>query len=226
MTFKWSDMAFSSKKPLKELKAIFVVAPRELSTKRFTQLVKEYLPQWNLVIGISYEPYILGFEGQPQFQMLQSATIQPVIDKIAASGSQNQVYILEYSQRDLPYILEKVPFAQVLLVNGSWKYSFHLSPAYYVLAQSKTPFSYISPFTGEDAAREYEQRKQKQLIKPSAKIGESYKESELLEVVADAAKSSYDYNSQVGLVLSKKRLSKYQLLSLAYNKVVPYQTYA
>nr|AIA10750.1 cytidine and deoxycytidylate deaminase zinc-binding region [uncultured bacterium] len=219
-------MAFGSKKPLKELKAIFIAAPREMSAKRFTQLIREYLPQGNIVLGISAEPHVLGFEGQAQFEMLPAASVQPIIDKVAASGATNKVYTLEYSQRDLPYILEKVRFKQVLLVNGSWKYSFHLHPAYYVLAQSGTPFTYVSPFYDEDEARAYEKAKQKHVIRPSVKIGEKYKESELLGVVTDAARSSYDYSSQVGVVLAKKRQGKYRLMAWAHNKVVPYQTYA
>jgi deoxycytidylate deaminase len=226
MTFKWNGLAFASKKPLRELNATFIVAPREISQKRFTQIVRQYLPQGHVVLGISSESHVLGFENQPQFQMLDINTVQPVIDKVNGSGLPYQVHILEYSQKDLQYIFEKVTFAQVLLVNGSWKYSFHTQAPFYSLVQSGAPYQYISAFCDEQEAIDYEKSKRDQLIRPTATIGQTYTESELLQIANDAAKSSYDYSFQTGAVLAKKKLGKYQLMAWQFNKVVPYQTYA
>src|SRR6266550_1389526 len=99
--FDWAELAFGSKKPINTLQAIFIAAPRELSAKRFAQLVKTYLPQGNIVLGLAKEDYVLGLEDQPQFKML-SATI---VDKINHSNTKHNIYTLSYFQRDTRYIL-------------------------------------------------------------------------------------------------------------------------
>ncbi len=226
MLFKWSDLAFGSKKPLRELNATFIVAPREISPKRFTEIVKEYLPKGNIVLGVSIEDHVLGFDNQPQFEMLRLKNVQAVIDKVNGAGMSNQIYVLEYSQRDLQYIFEKITFRKVLLVNGSWKYSFHTQAPFYALIQSSAPYEYISAFCDEKEALAYEKSKNDSLLRPTATIGQKYRESELLQIARDAAKSSYDYSFQTGAVLAKKKLGMYRLIAWQYNKVVPYQTYA
>src|ERR1700744_4481729 len=106
--FDWADLAFGSKKPLKELRATFIAAPRELSVERFKQLIKTYLPKGNIVLGISKEPYVEGFEDQPQFKMLKRKSVQNVIRQVNQANNQHKIYALEYFQRELPYILEKI----------------------------------------------------------------------------------------------------------------------
>jgi hypothetical protein len=69
MDFDWNELAFASKKPLNALKATFIAAPRELSAARFTQLVKEYLPKGNIILGLAKEPFVLGFENHLGFRL-------------------------------------------------------------------------------------------------------------------------------------------------------------
>lgn len=220
MIFTWSDLAFGSKKPLKELEATFVVAPREISTKRFTEIVKEYLPKGHILFGIADEDYIDGFDQQPQFKTLKYDQIEQIVEKIGRSGTPYQVHILRYSQRDLPYILEKVSFQQVLLVNGSWHRSFHTRPEYYILAQKRTQFSYIAAFVDEAEARQYE--RSTELLALTEQIGAKLSDEQLLDVASQAARLSYDTSFQTGAALAHKG----KLLAWGYNKVVPFQTYA
>ena len=77
----WSELAFGSKKSIKDLKPIFIAPSREMSTNRFTQIIKENLPDGNIVVGNALEDYIDGFEGQPQFKTLKLETIKPIIEK-------------------------------------------------------------------------------------------------------------------------------------------------
>ncbi len=141
---------------MKPTDPIFLVAPREISQARFKQIIKHYLPKAPLVIGISKESYVVGFEGQPQFRMLERATIQPIIDQINARSSVSSIEILEYRQSDLVAILSSHNFSRVLLINGSWKFTFQNHPAYQVLKERDIPFKYISPFTDEAEAKAYE----------------------------------------------------------------------
>jgi deoxycytidylate deaminase len=231
--FDWADLAFGSKKPVKDLKAIFIAAPREVSIERFKQLVKEYLPQGNIVLGIAKEPYVDGLEDQPQFRMLQAATVQPVIDQVNAASKTHHIYTLVYFQRELPHLIEKLHFKRAVLVNGSWKYVFHVSAAYYMLAAQHIPYDMVSPFTDEAEAKAYERRTDKAIIKRLDALEllskRSYTEAELLHIAALSASRSYDYSFQTGTALAKPIAGKpgsYKLLSATYNKVVPYQTYA
>ena len=89
--FDWSELAFTSKKPVRELKATFIAAPRELSKKRLAQLVKQYLPQGNIVIGIAKEPYVLGFEDQPQFKMLQLDDVETLYGVVLSARAKASV---------------------------------------------------------------------------------------------------------------------------------------
>jgi len=222
MNFDWSELAFGSKKTINGLKTVFIVAPRELSTARFTQLVKEYLPKANLVVGISQEPHVLGLEDQPQFSMLKRETIQPTIDKVRASAAKNKIYTFNYSQRDLVYILDKLSFRSVILVNGSWKFPFHTQAPFYALVKKETPYEMVSPFASDDEAKSYAETTKPQT---PPKTG-SFSEAEMQELADAAAKQSFDNGFQTGVSLGRKKGTKYRLLATAFNKVVPYQTYA
>jgi len=222
--FDWSDLAFGNKKVINDLSSIFIAAPRELSKERFTQFVKTYLPKGNIVLGISKEPYIAGFEGQPQFQTLKLETVKSIIEKVNASSSPHKLYILEYSQKETEYIFEKLKWQRVILVNGSWLYAFHTQKPYYILVNRKIPFEYVSPFTSEDEARVYEKEKAPQLIQP--KVEGVFSETQMIRIATEAAKASYDYNFQTGVALGKKKGTQYEVAAVAHNKVVPFETYA
>lgn len=225
-SFDWSDLAFGSKKPINSLKAIFIAAPRELSAERFTQLVKHYLPQGNIVLGLAKEPYVAGFEGQPQFRTLQGRTVQPVIDQVNASGVKHNVYTLSYFQRELKYVLDKLDFAKVLLVNGSWKHTFHTSEAYYLLANRHIGYEMISPFASVSEAKTYEAKVMKEITRAHPFRPGKYTESEMSALAKEVSQYSFDYSFQTGVALGKRAGDTYDLLAWSYNRVVPYQTYA
>nr|AIA17047.1 Cytidine and deoxycytidylate deaminase zinc-binding region [uncultured bacterium]AIA17553.1 Cytidine and deoxycytidylate deaminase zinc-binding region [uncultured bacterium] len=227
----WAELAFGSKKPLRELKAIFIAAPRELSAKRFKELVKAYLPEGNIVLGLAKEPYIDGFEDQPQFRTLQIAEVQKIIKQVNAASPTRQIVTLCYLQRELPYILEKIPFKRVVVVNGSWKHVFHASPAYYTLMNNKTPYDMVSPFCGEAEARAYEAAADAQIVKRLDAMQllnqHNFSETEMRDIAGKSATRSYDYSFQTGTALGRRLPSqRYRLLISTFNKVVPYQTYA
>jgi deoxycytidylate deaminase len=227
--FEWGDLAFGSKKPIHELKAIFIAAPRDISHKRFVQIVKEYLPHGNLVLGLAKEDYIDGFEGQPQFTALATDRFTELIGKINANPQDNKIFTLGYHQRDLKHVVSELDFTRVLLVNGSWKYSFHTTEPFYALTKKGTPYKLIPAFLDEDEAQAYEKA-----ITPAIKElfevkAGKYSEAKMLEVAAKTAKMSFDYSFQTGVALGKKAGGKkdvYELRAATFNKVVPYQTYA
>jgi hypothetical protein len=155
VNFDWNDLAFASKKPLNDLRATFIAAPREMSKVRFTQLVKEYLPKGNIILGLAKEEYVLGFEGQPQFRMLDVQTVQPIIDKVNNSPAKYKIATLAYNQRDLLHVINGLSIRRFIGVRGSWKYSFHTQPPYYALMKKGIPYELISPFASEEEAKEY-----------------------------------------------------------------------
>lgn len=219
----WAGLAFNSKKPLKELKATFILAPREMSKKRFTQIIKEYLPVRNIVVGFAEEDFIRGFNGQPQFKTLKYADVKDIILKVNNSKSPNKITALFYNQSAIMHILDKVHFKKVLLVNGSWQFSFHLRLEFYTIALNNIPFEFISPFESEAEAREYAN---------NFKVNLDCKDDlltdiEMMRLANETAKYSFDTAHQTGVSLGKKKLDgKYRPLMRSFNKVVPYQTFA
>lgn len=226
--FDWDQLAFASKKPLKQLKATFVLAPRHMSEARLQQLAKDYLPKGNLVIGIAKEKYIEGFEGQPQFASLDLDDVLPLVKKIHQAKTPHKLYVLTYYQRNAVHILEKDLFARVLLINGSWKSAFHNRVEYYTLTSHQIPFAYLSPFVDENEAKSYEKKLSKQLdsIAPTHIETVLCTESEILYQAQQISLRSYDYCFQTGATLARKKGSKYQELVKAWNQVVPYETFA
>ena len=226
MNFDWNDLAFASKKPLNNLHAIFIAAPREISGERFRELVKQYLPKGNIVLGLAKEAFVDGFDGQPQFRMLQLPAVQKIIDTVNAKSPQHKIYTLAYFQRDTKYIFEQVDFAHIALVRGSWKYSFHTQAPYYVLARRGVAPEMVSPFTSEAEARAAEDIYMKQIAAAHPLRPGRLAEQEMMQLAGEAAAYSFDYSFQTGAALGKKTGPRYELLAWAYNKVVPFQTYA
>ncbi|EDK72339.1 histidine triad (HIT) protein, partial [candidate division TM7 genomosp. GTL1] len=220
----WADLAFGNKKPLNSLRATFIAAPREISERRFTSLVKTYLPKSNIILGLAKEDFIDGFEGQPQFKTLQRETIEKIINKVNAASPKYKIYTLRYFQRETSYIFEKLDFQKVVLINGSWHRAFHTRGEYYVLANRHTPYEMVSPFVDEAEAKTYEQQMEKQIKIPEN--GKILSETEMLATSKIASKKSFDYSFQTGVALGKKTKKGYKLLETSYNRVVPYQTYA
>lgn len=223
MNFDWSDLAFGSKKPINELKATFIAAPRELSAARFAQLIKEYLPTGNIVLGLAKEPYVLGLEDQPQFAVLQQPTVQGIIDKVNASRSPHKIYTLSYFQRDLTYLLEKLSFTKAVFVRGSWYRAFHLRPEFYALVNRKLAYQLVSPFVDEAEAQQYAKTTKLAALPTQG----TFSQQQLFDLASRAATHSYAYSEfQTGVALGKKAGSAYRLIATAHNTVVPYQTYA
>ncbi len=233
-TFDWSDLAFGSKKEINALQATFIAAPRELSKARFTQLVKTYLPKGNIVIGIAKEEYVYGFEGQPQFRMLQLDTVKTIVDKVNSSKTPYKIYPLVYSQRDTLHLLEKLRFNHLVFVNGSWKFAFHTRDTFYTIAKQHLTYDLVSPFTDEHEAMAYEAERQKLIDETLAEHAVANRKNRTLSAAAmlaaaqDSAKRSYDYGFQTGVSLGRitKQADEFEFLAAAFNKVVPYQTYA
>lgn len=238
--FDWADLAFGSRKAINELRATFILAPRELSAKRFTQLVKTYLPKGNIVLGISGDPFVAGLEGQPQFRLLSADALSTIIGKVNASASPYKIYTLQYYQRETDYLIDKLKFRHVVLVNGSWHYAFHNRSTFYAMVRKGLSYDYVSPFADEDEARDYEQRLWPEICAsmslPTDDDEQVFMESEMLGMAAETARQSYDYSFQTGIVLGKASAladgkdvgggDGYRYLISAFNKVVPYQTYA
>lgn len=223
MNFDWSELAFGSKKTANQLKAIFIAAPRDLSAARFTQLIKEYLPKGNLLLGLAKEPYVLGLEDQAQFKMLEQEAVQSIIDKVNKSSPRHKIYTLRYFQRELKYILEKLDFKNVVLINGSWYFGFHLKPEYYVLARRRTDYEMRSPFANEKEARDYAAT----VALPKLPTAGLFSQKQMLGITSQAAKHSFDYATfQTAVSLGRKKGAKYELLATGHNQIVPYETYA
>ncbi len=220
--FNWSELAFASKKPLRDLKPIFIAAPRDISVGRLTQLIKENLSSANILLGIAQEEYIDGFEGQPQFKTLRLSKVEALIKKINNAGLKHKVYSLEYAQRDLPFILEKLKFQKVLFLNGSWKYMFHTTAPYFTLNKLKIPYALVSPFTDENEAIAYAEK----VLSKEQEANGTHTAAEMLGLADDIAKRSFDYCFQTGAALGRKSGNKYIALVRSFNKVVPYQAYA
>jgi deoxycytidylate deaminase len=219
----WADIAFGSKKTLRDLKAIFIPTPREMSARRFKQLIKQYLPVGNIIVGFADELYIDGFDNQPQFKTLQPSDIMELVSKVNNSSSPNKITLLHCHQSDILPILNKIKFRLVLLINGSWKYSFHTRPEYYALVSQNIPFEFISPFADEVEAIYYANNiKQVPLIKNSKLLTDV----EIMRVANQAATASFDTSFQTGALLAKKSGAKYKLITSSYNKTVPYLTFA
>lgn len=226
--FDWSELAFGSKKPLRELNAIFIAAPREISSERFTQLVREWLPKGNIVLGLALEDYVDGFAGQPQFRTLQLKNVEAIINKVNPAKSPHKIYTLSYFQRDLTHILEKIAFKHHLFMNGSWHKSFHTLPPYYTLVNQHRSYQLISPFVDEAEARSYAIKLEKQLVKthPLPAKNNTLTEAAMMQTALTAAAHSFDYSFQTGVALGKAVRDGYTFLAATYNAVVPFQTYA
>ncbi|HUD07954.1 MAG TPA: deaminase [Candidatus Saccharimonadales bacterium] len=227
--YDWQDLAFASKKPINSLRPIFIVAPREISQLRFKQLIKTYLPQGNIILGLAKEQYVFGFEGQPQFKMQQESPLNKIITQVNNSKLKNKIYQLHYRQRDLKYLFEQLDFKKVILVNGSWKYAWHTQVSYYVLVNKKTDYELVSPFCDEPEALSFERKVKNKIIATNPVLPGKYSIPDMMRQTDLASHYSYDYSFQTGAVLGQQSptdKSKYKLLAWSFNKVVPFQTYA
>lgn len=223
MTFDWNELAFGNKSAVNDLQATFIGAPRTISNKRLKQLLKEYLPAGNIVLGIAKESFVIGLEDQPQFTMLKKNDTEKLVASVNAAKTPHKLFLLEYSQRDLAFLLEKLKFKKAVFVNGSWYTAFHFRPEYYALIKKQIPYELVSPFASEQEAREYIDATT--VLTPDTRG--AFSQSEVLELVNQVAKQSYDYSSlQTATILAKKDGNSYRVLATAHNKIIPFETYA
>lgn len=229
LVLDWGDIAFGSKKVLSKLQATFIAAPRTLSRARLTQLIKAHLPKGNLVLGLAKEPYILGFEDQPQFRTLQlGKELRELIEKVNAASPKHKIYTLTYFQRELKYILDAGQFRHAVFINGSWKYVFHSHEEYYLLANKQISYELASPFADEAEAVAYNDTIYPEMVKAhwaGEPVG-TFTGDEMMELAGEVAKLSFDYSFQCGVTLGRKTKDGYEYVGATFNKVVPYQTYA
>lgn len=225
----WSDLAFASKKPLRDLEATFIAAPREISLVRFKQLIKMYLPKGNIVLGMSTQSYIGGKTGQPQFRSLQINPIRQLIEKTNALTPQRQISVLYYTPTDEPHVISKNLFHRYVFINGSWEKSFHLRPVFYELAKLKAEYELVSPFASETEAKSYAATiwPEVEATTPLPNKGSLLTAREALDLAIIAGQRSFDHTFQTGAVLAKPLgKDKYEYIATSWNAIVPYQTYA
>jgi deoxycytidylate deaminase len=223
INYDWSEIVFQSKSELKDKDYIFIAGSREISKKRLVQIIKEYLPNGNLLIGILKSEYIDGFEGQPQFRSMNKEVIESVLKKIAAAKLPNTVDALEYSQQDLNFILEKLKPKRAVFINGSWKRMFHLREEFYTLSKHGIKHDLISPFVDEEEAIEYYSNFK--ILNSKSQIFDtevSYSDQEIFNILDKEAAQSFATDFQTSCALVQKGHIKI----IAHNEVVPYETYA
>jgi deoxycytidylate deaminase len=219
--YNWKDVSEIQLKQLNELDAIFFPAPRAISDARLLQLVRQYLPKANIIFGVANEDYVLGFENQLQFTTLKLGLSHSIISKVNRS-SPHKILLLKYSQSDISQIYSRLKVRRVILINGSWLYSYHLRPEYLVLKKHEIPFKFVSPFSSEDEAIAYANNFTPVILE----LGRKLSESQMMLAAKEAARNSFDTSFQTGVSIGKKDSDKYELLDTACNTTVPYLTYA
>lgn len=226
-SYNWESFGSDDKRAVRALKPILVLAPREMSPKRITSLVKEYLPQANMVLGLAEEPYVAGFEGQPQFRTLTVEAVQPMVQKVATAKTARRLVTLTYPQSSVDDVVRKLKPQAVVVVRGSYQYVFHRRATWHVLQELNIPFVYASPFEDEAEARAYESHTAQKLAEclPTLTMRPSSAE-EVLKLAQKAGQFSYDYSFQTGCVIAEKTAAGYRPNIVTFNTVIPYQTYA
>lgn len=220
----WKALKSQDIEEINKLNAIFIVAPRTVSERRLKQVIKHYLPKAPIIMGVSLEPYVIGFDQQPQFKMMEEDAFIPLVKAVQESSSSHKFHLLHYSQTLLADIVKQLDFKRVLLVNGSWKYAFHNSEASQILKDKKIAYKFISPFSDENEAHDYERRTTKDISVPQ--LNDALTDSQMIHTADEIAKQSYDYSFQTGALLGRKSGKKYDIVLAGFNKVIPYQTYA
>lgn len=217
----WGNFTNETKETLRRLRATFVMAPRDLSGERLVALVKTYLRMGNVVFGVAKEPYISGFEEQPQFRTLPLDIVLRLTEAIEKAKLTHQIHIVSYPQNEVDEVIRAIRPNRVVVVRGSYLYAFHRRSTYELLKKRGIPFEYASPFSDEAEAKAY----LIQMEFPEVK-SEAHDERGMFDVVDRVAKHSFDYSFQTGAALADFSDGGYTLRDAACNEVIPYQTYA
>lgn len=229
VNFTWDKVVEnkSDRRYLRSLEPIFILASREMSPLRIKSLVKEILPQANMVIGIAEEPFIAGFSGQPQFRSLTLDAVNPIAKQVIAAKNGRRVVALTYPQAATDDVLRKLKPQKVLVVRGSYQYVFHRRSTWHVLQEMAIPFTYISPFNDETEARSYEAFTANELANNLPILTmRSSSQKEMLTLAQKAGQFSYDYSFQTGCVIAERTEEGYRPNIVTFNAVIPFQTYA
>ena len=99
-------------------------------------MIKDYLPSNNILLCIAKEDYIIGFDNQSHFRTLKHNDVKDIIEKVNRSKSKHKIYILDISQNDVKYLVEKIKFTRLILVRGSWHKVFHTNELFYRLVNN------------------------------------------------------------------------------------------
>jgi len=222
-SYDWNEIAFKNKSEIKEKNYIFIAGSREISTKRVVQLIKTYINKGNILFGILKDDYIEGFEDQPHFKSMDSSKLIKLVKKVSESKLPNSIDTIEYNQRDLSSVIEKLVPARAVFINGSWNRMFHLRNEFYILASNKIEFDLVSPFVDEFESKEYLE-KIKPLVDSQVKYSKSkkYTDLEIFEIIKLESKRSFATDFQTSCAIVKNN----KILALSHNEVVPYETFA
>ena len=74
------------------------------------------------------------------------------------SNSPYKITLLRYNQADISHIYSTMSFKRIILINGSWQYSYHLRPEYKILKERGIDIKFVSPFVNEQEAIDYANR--------------------------------------------------------------------
>lgn len=217
----WTSFSEENKTKLRALKAVFIMAPREMSDSRLVQLVKENLTKGNVIFGVAEEPFVDGFSGQAHFRTQSLEPVLRLTGLIEKAKLAHTLQVLVYPQKAVDEVIRAIRPRRVVVVRGSYLHVFHRRTTYELLQKRGIPFSYVSPFTDENEAKMYGEA-----VLEEGVSHQSGDEQAMLDSVDDIAKNSFDYSFQTGAVLAEKAGAGYKLIGAACNEVVPYQTYA
>lgn len=222
INYDWNDIVFKDKGDLKKKEYIFIAASREISDKRFIEILKTYLPLGNLLIGISKEEYIKGFENQPQFRTFTKDNIFKILDKFNGKPILKNIDTIEYFQNDLKYILSKVKPKKSIFINGSWFKMFHLREEFYTLVKENLKYEIISAFINQDEALKYLENITRELDSKFYSKSKRYSDNEIFKILDIEASLSFATDFQTSACLVKNN----KILILKHNEVIPFETYA
>lgn len=226
MTFDPATYSESDKTLLRGLKATFVMAAREMSEARLTQLVKEYLAKGNVIFGVAKEAFVDGFDEQPQFRTLPLEPVEKLVEKIEKAHLPHSIRVITYRQQDVDEVIRAVRPQRVVVVRGSYIYPFHRRSTSQLLEKRNIPFEYVSPFVDEEQAKAYLAAVYLLMHTQKGSTFSDITEKDVMALVGEVAKESFDYSFQTGAVLAEKVGKQYQIIDAACNEVVPYQTFA
>ena len=225
--YDWTDLVTAVSNPLEKFGSTFILAPRQISIKRFKQIIKQYLPKGNIILGIAQEEFIQGFEGQPQFRTLELESVEKY-----AYNSNSKLIILKYPQSEILPVIQKLNFRRAVIVNGSFHRSFHLRLEYQAILDKGASIKYISPFTDETEAQEFANKfvVKNTTSKPRAKSHHSehvakptpQSDSEFKNLISVESSRSFETSFQTAAAI----VTESGEVICQHNIVAPYETYA